>query len=413
MLFVRNDTAGTIRFVSAILFCFVVGFFGSIRMNSSLFAKEGNLPENVQYRGNCHNSKLVFEQTGKGHVAFVGGSITEMEGYRPMLCDFLRKEYPKTSFRFTAAGISSTCSTTGAFRLDRDVLSIGPVDLLFLEFAVNDDQDAHHEIPQAIRGMEGIIRRVWKTNPNADIIITFFVNEPIMNAYRKGDAAKSIKAHRLVAEYYQVSTIDLAREVTHRIDSGQLTWQEFGGVHPAPKGNRICVDMIEQLLKNDWSKVSQTDAVKPHILPAPMDSKCYEKGRLMYFESVQKDSGWQIGIPDWKTIRGNCRTRFENEVMLSATAPGSECSFTFEGTAVGAYVLAGPDAGTISCSIDNGPIRKVNLYHSYSAGLHYPRTVIFNGDLEPGQHRIVLKVDAEKDSRSTGHAVRILAFTLN
>ena len=31
-------------------------------------------------------------------------------------------------------------STTGAFRLERDVLSAGPLDLLFVEFAVNDDQ---------------------------------------------------------------------------------------------------------------------------------------------------------------------------------------------------------------------------------------------------------------------------------
>jgi hypothetical protein len=56
----------------------------------------------------------------------------------------LQRRFPDTKFTFTDAGLSSTCSTTGAFRLSTDVLSQGPVDLLFIEFAVNDDQDAGH-----------------------------------------------------------------------------------------------------------------------------------------------------------------------------------------------------------------------------------------------------------------------------
>ena len=37
-------------------------------------------------RGSLNNSKHIFEDTGKGHVAFIGGSITQMNGYRPMVC---------------------------------------------------------------------------------------------------------------------------------------------------------------------------------------------------------------------------------------------------------------------------------------------------------------------------------------
>ena len=32
-------------------------------------------------------------RTGKGNVAFLGGSITEMDGYRPMVCEYLKKKY--------------------------------------------------------------------------------------------------------------------------------------------------------------------------------------------------------------------------------------------------------------------------------------------------------------------------------
>ena len=113
----------------------------------------------VNLRGNLENSRAVFERTMKGHVAFIGGSITEMNGYRPMVCQNLQKRFPKTQFTFTDAGISSTTSTTGAFRLQDHVLAQGPVDLLFLEFAVNDDQDGHHTREECIRGMEGIVDR--------------------------------------------------------------------------------------------------------------------------------------------------------------------------------------------------------------------------------------------------------------
>jgi hypothetical protein len=57
--------------------------------------------QNVKFRGSLENSRIVFERTGKGHVAFMGGSITEMDGYRPMVCEILKKRFPKTNFKFT------------------------------------------------------------------------------------------------------------------------------------------------------------------------------------------------------------------------------------------------------------------------------------------------------------------------
>ena len=110
--------------------------------------------ENITIRGSFDHSRLAMETNKEATVAFMGGSITEMDGYRPMVMDFLKKKYPQTKFTFINAGISSTCSTTGAFRLVRDVISKGPIDLFFLEFAVNDDQDAAHPREACIRGME-------------------------------------------------------------------------------------------------------------------------------------------------------------------------------------------------------------------------------------------------------------------
>jgi acetyl esterase len=108
--------------------------------------------DNVHLRSHFSNSLFAFQQQKQGTVAFIGGSITQMKGYRVMVEQALRQRFPETEFQFINAGISSTCSTTGAFRLTRDVLSADP-DLLFVEFAVNDDQDAAHAARECTRGM--------------------------------------------------------------------------------------------------------------------------------------------------------------------------------------------------------------------------------------------------------------------
>ena len=373
------------------------------------------LPKNVTLRGNYDNSRFVFETTGKGRVAFLGGSITEMDGYRPMVCEYLRKRFPKTEFDFVAAGISSTCSDVGAYRLQRDVLGGDeelPVDLFFVEFAVNDNQDGGFSYEHATRGMEGIIRHIRSARPNVDIVMTFFVNESLMDSYRKGEPATSIRAHRAVAERYEVSTIDLAKEIQEEIDDGKITWQEFGGVHPAPRGNRICADMIEALLERSWSRPLAT-ATSARDLPEPLDVYSYANGRFRGFDGVDASNGFSIYVPEWSKIPGGFRQTFAGQPCLCAEKAGAETSFTFNGTAAALYVLAGPDAGTIEVKVDDRAPVKVNLFHHYSAGLHYPRAATLADALPSGEHKIVLRVLDEKDERSSGNAVRVLQICEN
>ena len=228
------------------------------------FGREADSPgPNIQLRGGFHNSLHRFEKEKKGPVAFIGGSITAMNGYRPMLRGFLQKRFPETKFTFTNAGISSTCSTTGAFRLQRDVLSKGPVDLFFIEFAVNDDQDAAHARRECIRGMEGLLRQARTHNPMMDIVITHFVNPGMLKTVGKGKEPVSSGAHEDVAKHYGVSTIHLIREVDRLIAAKELTWKKFGGTHPGPHGNRLCADMIEKLLTKSWSMKAATSVWSP------------------------------------------------------------------------------------------------------------------------------------------------------
>jgi len=368
---------------------------------------------NVRLRGDINNSRTRFQNEKKGHVAFIGGSITEMNGYRPMVCENLKRRFPETEFTFTDAGISSTCSTTGAFRLHSDVLSKGPVDLFFVEFAVNDDQDAGHARRECIRGMEGIIKQARSHNPNMDIVITYFVNPGMLAQLQTGKTPMSILAHDDVARKYDVSTIHLAKEIAEQVSDEKITWQQFGGTHPKPFGNKICADLIERLFADGWSEtLSGADTRQAHPMPVKsLDSLSYGKGRFVELEAADVKSGWKLETPNWKELPGGKRARFTTIPVLSAEQAGAELTLEFQGTTVGAYVVAGPDAGILEASIDGGEFHAVNLFHRFSKGLHYPRTVILGTDLSSGEHVLTLRVAEE--TKSSGHAARVIKFVAN
>lgn len=388
---------------------------GSLMAVSTAAGSGTSLSPNICARSSFDNCRHRFEHQHRGHVAFLGGSITEMNGYRPMVCEYLAEQFPGTEFTWTNAGIASTCSTTGAFRLSRDVLSQGPVDLIFIEFAVNDDQDAAHSRTACIRGLEGIIRQCRRHNPRMDIVVTYFVNPGMRKLLQEGKTPVSIAAHEEVCAAYGVSTVHLAREVAERMTAGKLTWQEFGGTHPARAGNRLCADMIRSLLESAWKGTDAgSDSIPEHTAPATLlDEFSYVHARFVDPATATRTSGWSLGIPDWDSLPGSKRGRFTGQRLLHATGPGEELRLEFTGRAIGAYLLAGPDAAMVDVTIDDGPSVTHDLFHRFSAGLHYPRTVMFASELPPGDHVMRLRISDQHNPESSGTAVRILQFCAN
>ena len=367
---------------------------------------------NIKLRGQLNNSQNQFIINKTGRVAFMGGSITQMNGYRPMVSKLLENKFPKTKFEFINAGISSTCSTTGAFRLKSHVLDKGNIDLFFIEFAVNDDQDAGHTERDCVRGMEGIIRHALESQPQMDIVVTYFVNPGMLNQLKEGKIPMSIAAHEKVLKHYNVSSIFLAREVVDRIQSGKLTWSEFGGTHPKPAGNAIAAEMIKYLLNQVWSGEVSEDKNNHEVPDKLIDEKSYYRGDFLSPEKFSNKS-WVWKIPDWKKIPGNFRNTFSGMKLLCCNSTNKELTVNFKGPALGVYVLAGPDAGIIEVSMDGGAWKSYDLYHRYSRGLHYPRTVMFATDLKSSDHTARIRMSEKSNKVSKGSFARILNFTVN
>ena len=370
---------------------------------------------NVHVRGGLTNARIQFETKKTGHVAFLGGSITEMNGFRPLVCDLLTHRFPQTKFTFTNAGIASTCSTTGAFRLASDVLDKGPGDLLFVEFAVNDDQDAHHTRQECIRGMEGIVRHLSARNPNADVVFVYFVNPSMLKTVQDGKVPLTIASHEEVARRYGITAVNVAGALAEGIAAGTMTWQRYGGVHPARPGNEFCAGLVAELLKRAWKDPLPANAArsKHSLSAAPLEPNNYANGRFIDPKKAAAGEGWKLEAPDWKKLPGACRERFRELPLLCATKAGAALTLKFTGKAVGAYLLAGPDAGNVETSVDGSPFVRVDLFHPFSHNLHYPRTVMFAADLKPGAHTLQLRIADQKNKDSLGHAARIIQFVAN
>ena len=63
-----------------------------------------------------------------------------------------------------------------------------------------------------------------------------------------GEIPDVILNHERVANHYHLNSIDLASEVSSRMQSGEFEWGKFGGTHPAPFGHRIYADAVSSLI---------------------------------------------------------------------------------------------------------------------------------------------------------------------
>ena len=348
----------------------------------------------IHRRGSLANSYLKFTKEKKGCVAFLGGSITEMRGWRNMIQEDLRQGFPDTEFTFVDAGIPSTGSTPHAFRFENDVLRQAVPDLLFVEAAVNDDTNRFGYIQQ-VRGMEGILRHARTVSPEMDIVMLHFIYDPFIPLLDKGVQPQVIMNHEAVANCYNVSSINLADEVARRMRDGEFDWKQFGGTHPAWFGHKYYAAAINRLFDLEWSgdTVLQLPSfVRPHEMPEqPIDTFSYDRGAFADIRSARQLSGWRV-VEEWKPASGGTRKGFVDVPMLVAERAGATLSFPFEGRAVGIFCVAGPQACVLEYSVDGAPFKRLDTFTDWSHRLYIPWVYMLETELAPARHVLRLRV---------------------
>lgn len=366
--------------------------------------------QHLTLRGSLSNSYLTFTKGGKGRVAFLGGSITEMTGWRTMIQEDLKQRFPDTDFEFIDAGIGSTGTTPGAFRLAHDILDKGTVDLLFVEAAVNDDTNGFTAKEQ-VRGMEGEIRHALLSNPAMDIVMLHFIYDSFIPIIEKGRIPDVILNHERVANHYLVPSVNLSQEIAERMHAGEFDWEAFGGTHPLPFGHRYYAATINKLFDNMWSGIKSDQQVISHEIPTPLDNFSYSGGRFIDLKSARLGKGWNYEA-DWTpTVKGSTRNGFVNVPMLETNKAGARLSLDFKGTAIGIFCVAGPQAGILEYSIDGSPFKKLDTFTAWSSNLYIPWVYMFDTELENKAHKLDLRMSNENSKDR--FACQIRNFVVN
>jgi sialidase-1 len=367
----------------------------------------------IIYRGNLNNSRLKFEKEGKGTVAFLGGSITFNPGWRETVCDYLKQRFPSVEFQFIAAGIPSLGSVPHSMRFSQDVLAKGIPDLLFVEAAVNDATNSVTP-EQQIRGMEGVLHQAFVANPYMDIVMLHFADQDKMADYNNGKVPGVIQQHEKVAGYYEVTSVNLAKEVNDRILNGEFTWRDdFKNLHPSPFGQKLYFRTIKNLIDVSWQEAAANSMVTHKIPERNLDYFSYAGGHFEDIREATKLKGWKI-VKGWKpadNVPG--RNGFMNVDVLEATQPGASFQLRFTGKAIGLFVTSGPDAGIIEYSIDGSDFRKVDQFTQWSGSLHLPWLIILEDKLARGKHLLKIRMSPERNQASKGSACRIHRFAVN
>lgn len=368
------------------------------------------LEQDSVVRSGLTNCRRAFEQTKVGRVAYLGGSITEMGGWKELVDADLTRRFPDTRFSFNHAGIGSIDSTGHAFRFGTDVLARGVPDLLFVEAAVNDlhNMRSHTE---RIRGMEGIVRQALAANPRMDIVLMHFAEPRHTADYAAGRAPEIIVDHEQVAAHYRVTSLNLAHEVQRRMAAGQFTWAaDFRDLHPSPFGHALYAATIARLFDRVWTGAAvEPPALAP--LPARLDPFSYDQGCFVPIERAERQG--MVIDPAWKPERGGTRGGFVGVPMLVGDKSGDGFRLRFVGRGVGLFIAAGHDTGIVEFRLDGGAWTERDTFTPWSDGLHLPWALPLATELTDGPHTLELRLTDRHHPKGTGTALHIRNLLVN
>ncbi|MGV8880263.1 MAG: GDSL-type esterase/lipase family protein [Sphingobacteriaceae bacterium] len=362
--------------------------------------------------GNLSNTFYAIGIKKQATIAFLGGSITEGGGWRNLVQAYLRETWPDVKFHFIDAGISSLGSLPHSFRLNQDVLSKEKVDLLFLETAVNDLANQTAKLTQQ-RALEGIVRHAHISNPYMDVVLLAFADEDKLADYAAGKVPQEVALHDQIAKRYHLPFINLAEEVYKRIAAGEFTWKDdFKDLHPSPFGHTLYFNSIRALFQQSIAKKMPVKRVRMP-LPVSLDAFNYGKGDYLDIKQAVKLQGFVLD-PSWKPAdQTSTRNGFVNVPMLVGTHPGDSFELPFNGTAVGIAIISGPDAGSISYSVDGKAAKNLDYFTQWSNSLHLPWYLMLADELSPGNHVLKVTINTAHSPNSLGNALRIVHFLIN
>lgn len=322
-------------------------------------------------------------------IGYIGGSITEQDGYRPVLTSFFHKAYPDNEITEINVAMGGTNSFLGVSRTERDLISKNP-DITVIEFSVNDHSSEYNTFFG--RTYEGIIRKLKKSNPDM-LIIGVGLTTKTMNDdfYEKGELPPAVSFHKEVCEYYKVPFINAGEMLYNHIKENSETMLKYtnDNVHT----NKTGAEFYGQVI---WESLQNYD-FELYFSEKPLYENNLENAVLHFAEPC---NGWEKG--QW--------TRNRKEDYIYSCTPGSEITVEFFGSVFGIYCTTEKTSGNVLYSIDGGEWVERPTWDKYALDFDRLHYYTLEENLKKGKHTAKIKVSENKEEQSEGYYLRIIAF---
>ncbi|MEN6427180.1 MAG: alpha-L-fucosidase [Phycisphaerales bacterium] len=385
-----------VRAVQAAVRATVVAPDSEDRKNPSRAAVE------LRARDGLANFFAKAKAGGKVTVAYLGGSITAANGWRPQTTAWLQQRYPKAQFSEINAAIGGTGSDLGVYRLGQDVLAHRP-DLVFVEFAVNDGGASPEQI---YRCMEGIVRQLRRADPATDICFVYTMHDGMLKDLAAGRLPRSASAMEFIADHYGIPSILLAHEAARRINAGEWVFTSSKPEMPADPDKGLparpafssdsCHPFTEtghrlyaEAIARSFEAMESLRTPGPRLLPTPFTADNHEAAKLISLTAAMLGEGWQKLDPQTDRIARNFSERLP--ILWCADKAGATLSFTFHGRAAAVYDLLGPDGGELEVLVDDQPARLVRRFDAYCT-YHRLGTTVLLSQTQAADHTVTVRL---------------------
>ncbi|NGM61487.1 SGNH/GDSL hydrolase family protein [Sphingobacterium sp. SGG-5] len=346
-------------------------------------------------------------------IGYIGGSITHSpERYQEQTTNYIKNIFPKSEVTAIVAGVPGTDADLGACRINDQLLVHNP-DLIFVEFAVNGGFDA---------GVEGIVRQIWKNNPNTDICFIYCVTASQLKFYQNGTATPGIKRMEQIADHYQIPSVHMGLRPAKLVSEGKLIRKgdpdkeekkvfSKDGTHPLRYGGDLYAESINRAMQMMVTSFDQFEG-KPHVLSAPLIKNNWDKAKMLDpHEAAQFSNAWKKIVPSNHKFFKTQPFAQWFPYMLRAENPGDSFTIKFKGNMIGFFDLGGPEVGQLEVSLNGKPVQLkferggrysvsdhgenvLNRFNKYCNNRYRAQYVVI--ETEEGTHTVTFTISKDK-----------------
>ena len=372
--------------------------------NAEYEAKEFNIRDGMK------NTIAKLQRGEDVTVAYVGGSITEGETWRPLTTAWLKQQYPNANITEVEIGMSGTGADLAACRLDEEILAYNP-DLLFVEYAANTGEE---------KDVEGIARKLWAHDATADLCIVYVSQTYNFGLYQNGQMPAIPTAFEKVAEHLNIPSIFF---VYHPLDLYEndeltLTGKEEGKVlyttdtiHMTKDGGYLAASAIARCILKQAESVDASYQITAHTVPSDYtlggtyypwsEASSSDDWSKMKFTGTWLDCSRDASGNLQNFTHGNASTSFALfDNMTGTKTPGSSITIKFKGTDIGIFEAGGQYSGQVKVTIDG--VEQANSWQLYDANYDSKLRYQYNfyQSLPYGEHTVTFTLDSTMPDKS-------------